>query len=100
MPVTCRQKPSSSFPGPAPAQPIKIWIGANKPRVLALTGRVADGWVSPLMNWKPPATAAQDNVAIDYAAREVGRDPCEIRRLYNVTGALTNAAVGPATDAQ
>ncbi len=52
------------------------------------------------MNWKPPATAAQDNVAIDYAAREVGRDPCEIRRLYNVTGALTNAAVGPATDAQ
>src|SRR5437763_2286487 len=30
-------------PGPAPAHPIQVWIGANKPRALALTGRVADG---------------------------------------------------------
>jgi alkanesulfonate monooxygenase SsuD/methylene tetrahydromethanopterin reductase-like flavin-dependent oxidoreductase (luciferase family) len=62
---------SGAFPGPAPAHPIKIWIGAKKPRALALTGRLADGWVSPLMNWTPPAMAAQDNVAIDRAAREV-----------------------------
>ena len=34
-------------PGPAPAHPIQVWIGANRPRALALTGRVADGWVSP-----------------------------------------------------
>jgi hypothetical protein len=25
-------------------------IGANKPRALALTGRLADGWVIPFMN--------------------------------------------------
>jgi hypothetical protein len=62
---------------------------------LALTGRLADGWVSTLMNWKPPAMAAQGNVAIDRAAREVGRDPREIRRLYNVTGALTNVPLVP-----
>ena len=41
-------------PGPAPAHPIQIWIGANAPRALALTGRLADGWVSPLMSYKPP----------------------------------------------
>ena len=45
-------------PGPAPAHPIQVWIGANKPRALALTGRVADGWVSPLMSYKPPREAA------------------------------------------
>jgi alkanesulfonate monooxygenase SsuD/methylene tetrahydromethanopterin reductase-like flavin-dependent oxidoreductase (luciferase family) len=56
-------------PGPAPAHPIQIWIGANKPRALALTGRVADGWLSPLMNYTPPAEAAQKNLAIDRGAR-------------------------------
>jgi alkanesulfonate monooxygenase SsuD/methylene tetrahydromethanopterin reductase-like flavin-dependent oxidoreductase (luciferase family) len=32
---------------PAPAHPIQVWVGANRPRALALTGRTADGWVSP-----------------------------------------------------
>jgi alkanesulfonate monooxygenase SsuD/methylene tetrahydromethanopterin reductase-like flavin-dependent oxidoreductase (luciferase family) len=45
-------------PGPAPAHPVQIWIGANRPRALALTGRVADGWVSPMINNKPPREAA------------------------------------------
>lgn len=37
-------------PGPQPAHQIGIWLGAAKPRALALTGRVADGWAAPLMN--------------------------------------------------
>ncbi len=43
-------------PGPKPAHPIEIWLGAAKPRALALTGRVADGWAAPLMNYchRPP----------------------------------------------
>ena len=85
-------------PGPAPAHPIQIWIGANRPRALALTGRVADGWVSPLMSYKPPREALQANLAIDRAAREAGRDPREIRRIYNVQGAFTSASQGPAAD--
>ncbi len=85
-------------PGPAPAHAVQIWIGANKPRALALTGKLADGWVAPLMNWKPPAQAAQANEVIDRAAREAGRDPREIRRIYNVTGVITRSAQGPATD--
>ena len=31
--------------GPAPAHDIPVWIGAYKPRMLRLTGRLADGWV-------------------------------------------------------
>ena len=84
--------------GPAPTHPIQIWIGANAPRSLALTGRVADGWVSPLMNYKPPREAAQGNLAIDRAAREAGRDPRELRRIFLVPGSFASASQGPATD--
>jgi alkanesulfonate monooxygenase SsuD/methylene tetrahydromethanopterin reductase-like flavin-dependent oxidoreductase (luciferase family) len=86
-------------PGPAPAHPIQVWIGANKPRALALTGRVGDGWVCPLMNYKPPGEAVQGNLAIDRAASEAGRDPREIRRIYNIPGAFTTTTQSPATDA-
>lgn len=85
-------------PGPKPAHQISIWLGAAKPRALALTGRVADGWAAPLMNYQPPAAAAEAQVVIDGAAREAGRDPSEIRRIYNMSGAFTAAAPAPATD--
>src|SRR4051812_48247085 len=32
-------------PGPQPAHDIGIWLGAVGPRMLALVGRLADGWV-------------------------------------------------------
>jgi alkanesulfonate monooxygenase SsuD/methylene tetrahydromethanopterin reductase-like flavin-dependent oxidoreductase (luciferase family) len=76
-------------PGPEPAHPIPIWIGANKPRALALTGRIGDGWVSPLMMYKPPAEAAEANRAIDRAAIEAGPQPRDIRRIYNIQGSFT-----------
>ena len=85
-------------PGPAPAHQIGIWLGAAKPRALALTGRVADGWAAPLMNYMPPAAAADAQTLIDRAAREAGRDPGEIRRIYNMPGAFTAAAPAPARD--
>ncbi len=85
-------------PGPAPAHQIGIWLGAAKPRALALTGRAADGWVAPLMNYLPPAAAAESQAVIDRAAREAGRDPREIRRIYNIPGAFTPAADAPASD--
>ncbi len=84
--------------GPAPAHLIEIWIGANRPRALALTGRVADGWVSPLMNYKPPREAVEGNRTIDRAASEAGRDPREIRRIFLIPGAFTSTTEGPATD--
>jgi alkanesulfonate monooxygenase SsuD/methylene tetrahydromethanopterin reductase-like flavin-dependent oxidoreductase (luciferase family) len=85
-------------PGPLPAHPMQVWIGANMPRALALTGRVADGWVSPLMNYKPPREAAQGNAAIDDAAGKAGRDPREIRRIFLIPGSFTSTSPGPATD--
>jgi alkanesulfonate monooxygenase SsuD/methylene tetrahydromethanopterin reductase-like flavin-dependent oxidoreductase (luciferase family) len=84
--------------GPKPAHEIPIWLGAAKPRALALTGRVADGWAAPLMNYQPPAAAAESQTVIDRAAREAGRDPGEIRRIYNMSGAFTATAPAPASD--
>jgi alkanesulfonate monooxygenase SsuD/methylene tetrahydromethanopterin reductase-like flavin-dependent oxidoreductase (luciferase family) len=85
-------------PGPVPAHEIGIWLGAMKPRALALTGRLADGWAAPLMNYLPPAAAAEAQLLIDRAAREAGRDPAAIRRIYNLPGAFTATARAPATD--
>jgi alkanesulfonate monooxygenase SsuD/methylene tetrahydromethanopterin reductase-like flavin-dependent oxidoreductase (luciferase family) len=85
-------------PGPAPSRPIEIWIGAAKPRALRLVGRLANGWVAPLMNYLPPAEAAGGNATIDEAARGAGRDPREIRRIYATPGAFTAAAPAPASD--
>jgi alkanesulfonate monooxygenase SsuD/methylene tetrahydromethanopterin reductase-like flavin-dependent oxidoreductase (luciferase family) len=71
--------------GPAPAHPVEIWLGAYKPRMLALTGRTADGWV-PSMGYAAPAELRAMQVRIDDAALAAGRSPTEIRRLYNVNG--------------
>ena len=84
--------------GPKPAHSIEIWLGAAKPRALALTGRVADGWAAPLMNYLPPAAAAEAHAVIDAAAIEAGRDPAQIRRLYNVPGEFTATPPAPARD--
>ena len=73
--------------GPAPAHPINIWLGAYKPRLLRLTGRVADGWV-PSSAYLPPADLGAANEVIDTAARAAGRRPEAVRRLYNVSGSF------------
>jgi alkanesulfonate monooxygenase SsuD/methylene tetrahydromethanopterin reductase-like flavin-dependent oxidoreductase (luciferase family) len=85
-------------PGPMPAHPIGIWLGAARPRALALTGRKADGWAAPLIDYLPPAQAAEAQEAIDRAAREARRDPASIRRIYNVPGAFTTRAPARAGD--
>jgi alkanesulfonate monooxygenase SsuD/methylene tetrahydromethanopterin reductase-like flavin-dependent oxidoreductase (luciferase family) len=74
-------------PGPPPAHPIGIWVGAYKPRMLALTGRLADGWV-PSLPYAPPDGIPALRERLDDAARAAGRDPKEIRRVYNVVGAI------------
>ena len=85
-------------PGPLPAHPISIWLGAAKPRALALTGRVADGWVAPLLNYAPPAVIRPAQARIDRAAREAGRDPRAIRRISLLPGAFAASAPAPARD--
>ena len=74
-------------PGPAPAHPIGIWVGAYGPRMLRLVGRLADGWV-PSASYLPPERLADAQARIDDAAAAAGRDPAAIRRLYNLSGRI------------
>ncbi len=80
-----------AHPGPAPAHAVEIWLGAYKPRMLALTGARADGWL-PSMGYAEPEGLPAMNAAIDAAAREAGRDPAAVRRLYNVNGSFGTGA--------
>src|ERR671930_2614908 len=53
--------------GPAPAHDMGIWLGSIKPRMLRLTGRVADGWL-PSAPYVPPDQLGQANEIIEEAA--------------------------------
>ncbi len=70
-------------PGPVPAHPIGIWVGAYRPRMLRLTGRLADGWL-PSSGYAPPDRLAQMNAVIDESAHAAGRSAQDIRRYYNI----------------
>jgi alkanesulfonate monooxygenase SsuD/methylene tetrahydromethanopterin reductase-like flavin-dependent oxidoreductase (luciferase family) len=76
-------------PGPPPAHPIGIWLGVGKPRSLELTGRLAEGWVASL-SWATPETAPALHRRIDEGAAQAGRDPGEIRRVYNIGGTIAD----------
>ena len=72
-------------PGPLPPHSIGVWLGAYGPRMLALTGRLADGWIPSLGG----RFLAEDDVApmqarIDDAAGRAGREPAEIKRVLNL----------------
>lgn len=78
-------------PGPLPDAPIPLWFGSYGPRMLALTGRHADGW-SPSMPYAPPEAIPDMQRRIDAAAEEAGRDPGDIRRNYNLMGRIDPGA--------
>ena len=71
-------------PGPVPAHPIELWLGAYKPRMLALTGAQADGWL-PSQAYAAPDALPDMNARIDAAAHAAGRPLSAIRRLYNLS---------------
>jgi alkanesulfonate monooxygenase SsuD/methylene tetrahydromethanopterin reductase-like flavin-dependent oxidoreductase (luciferase family) len=75
-------------PGPAPAHPIEVWLGAYKPHMLALTGAKADGWI-PSLGYVELDDLPGLNAAIDAAATEAGRAPGDIRRLLNLNRAFS-----------
>jgi alkanesulfonate monooxygenase SsuD/methylene tetrahydromethanopterin reductase-like flavin-dependent oxidoreductase (luciferase family) len=75
-------------PGPRPWHPIPIWIGAYKPRMLNLTGRLGDAWTAGLGVVQTLAKWRDSSERINEAAAEAGRDPSEIRRIAGITGAF------------
>src|SRR6266576_4687453 len=68
--------------GPKPVHPIGIWLGAYKPRMLSLVGRLADGWV-PSYGYVKEPDLLEGNRRIDEAPVAAGRDPRSIRRVLN-----------------
>ena len=78
-------------PGPQPAHPISIWLGAFRPRMIRLVGRKADGWL-PSLGMLTRDVLREGNQQIDEAADKAGRDPRTIRRLINVQGLIGEQA--------
>ncbi len=87
-------------PGPQPAHPMAIWLGAGGPRMLGVVGRLADGWV-PSSGWATLDKLPDMNSRIDEAAVAASRDPASIGRIYNVWGTIDGSGgflQGTATD--
>jgi alkanesulfonate monooxygenase SsuD/methylene tetrahydromethanopterin reductase-like flavin-dependent oxidoreductase (luciferase family) len=68
---------------PKPTRPIPVWLGTFGPRALAVTGRLADGWI-PSLGYMPVEEIPAMRRRIDVAAEAAGRRPDEIRGILNV----------------
>jgi alkanesulfonate monooxygenase SsuD/methylene tetrahydromethanopterin reductase-like flavin-dependent oxidoreductase (luciferase family) len=74
---------------PAPAAVPPIWTGSVGPRSLAVTGRLADGWIPPGGSDWLSSHYRQSRPRIDEAAAAVGRDPAQIATMFNFGGRIT-----------
>jgi alkanesulfonate monooxygenase SsuD/methylene tetrahydromethanopterin reductase-like flavin-dependent oxidoreductase (luciferase family) len=88
--------------GPAPQQAIPVWLGTYGPRALAVTGRLADGWI-PSFGFAPAQRIPDMLDRIRSAATAAGRAPDAVRAIYNVpirvgTGARPETVTGTAAD--
>ena len=68
---------------PKPAEPIPIWLGALGPRGLALTGRLADGWI-PFLRFAGPDRIPELLDRIRAASVAAGRPEDAVRAVYSV----------------
>ncbi|MEU4062860.1 LLM class flavin-dependent oxidoreductase [Streptomyces wedmorensis] len=83
-------------PSPVAAPP--VWTGSNGRKSLAATGRVADGWIpGHAADWLSERYRTSRPV-IDEAAAAVGRDPREVRTVYNLPGRITEQPLSATRD--
>ncbi|MET7329739.1 LLM class flavin-dependent oxidoreductase [Nonomuraea sp. NPDC005650] len=81
---------------PAPVAAPPVWTGSVGRKSLAATGRVADGWLpGHAADWLSERYR-ESRPVIDEAAAAVGRDPREIRTVFNFPGRITDRPL-PAT---
>jgi alkanesulfonate monooxygenase SsuD/methylene tetrahydromethanopterin reductase-like flavin-dependent oxidoreductase (luciferase family) len=81
---------------PAPVAAPPVWTGSVGRKSLAATGRVADGWLpGHAADWLSERYRTSRPV-IDEAAAAVGRDPREVRTVFNFPGRITDRPL-PAT---
>jgi alkanesulfonate monooxygenase SsuD/methylene tetrahydromethanopterin reductase-like flavin-dependent oxidoreductase (luciferase family) len=76
---------------PKPRRPVPIWLGSFGPRALAVTGRLADGWI-PSLGYRPAGEIPAMRRRIDAAAEAAGRDPAQIRSILNLNIRIDPAA--------
>ncbi|MBO0837968.1 MAG: LLM class flavin-dependent oxidoreductase, partial [Actinobacteria bacterium] len=74
-------------PAPEPTPP--IWTGAVGPKALAVTGRLADGWVPAMGSDWQSALYRKSRPVVDQAAAAAGRDPASVATIYNFGGRIT-----------
>ena len=75
---------------PAPVTAPPVWTGSVGRKSLAATGRVADGWIpGHAADWLSERYRTSRPV-IDETAAAAGRDPREIRTVFNVPGRVTD----------
>jgi alkanesulfonate monooxygenase SsuD/methylene tetrahydromethanopterin reductase-like flavin-dependent oxidoreductase (luciferase family) len=74
-------------PAPVPAPP--IWTGSVGARSLAVTGRLADGWIPGRASDWLSDLYRRSRPLIDAAAIAAGRDPSAIDTIYNFPGEIT-----------
>jgi alkanesulfonate monooxygenase SsuD/methylene tetrahydromethanopterin reductase-like flavin-dependent oxidoreductase (luciferase family) len=67
---------------PKPAHPIPIWLGTFGDRALAVTGRVADGWI-PSLGYRPDHELPAMRERVLAAAVDAGRRPQDVTCALN-----------------
>ena len=83
---------------PAPVAAPPVWTGSVGPKSLAATGRVADGWIpGHAADWLSERYRVSRPI-IDDAAAAVGRDPREIRTVFNFPGRITERPLATTRD--
>lgn len=75
---------------PAPVAAPAVWTGSVGPRSLAATGREADGWIPGHASDWLSARYRESRPLVDDAAAAVGRDPRDIRTVFNLPGRITD----------
>lgn len=68
---------------PKPGHRIPIWLGTFGTRALAVTGRLADGWI-PSLGYAPPGELAAMRARVLAAAAAAGRDPGQFTCALNL----------------
>ncbi|MFI0481488.1 LLM class flavin-dependent oxidoreductase [Actinomadura sp. 9N215] len=83
---------------PAPVAAPPVWTGSVGPKSLAVTGRVADGWIpGHAADWLSDRYR-ESRPVIDEAAASAGRDPGEIRTVFNLPGRVTGRPLAATRD--
>ena len=83
---------------PAPVAAPPVWTGSVGPKSLAATGRVADGWIpGHAADWLSERYRTSRPI-IDEAAAAVGRDPREVRTIFNFPGRITEQPLAATRD--